>query len=68
MIVTGTCLRSAQQAKELCEASTSYPLYYTAGVSAWERVGVPDAFLAREGVLELSLNRELKTQKHTNDT
>eukprot|EP00200_Dunaliella_tertiolecta_P002448 CAMPEP_0202344448 /NCGR_PEP_ID=MMETSP1126-20121109/4127_1 /ASSEMBLY_ACC=CAM_ASM_000457 /TAXON_ID=3047 /ORGANISM="Dunaliella tertiolecta, Strain CCMP1320" /LENGTH=299 /DNA_ID=CAMNT_0048935643 /DNA_START=105 /DNA_END=1004 /DNA_ORIENTATION=+ len=32
MIVTGTCLRTSLAAKELCEATTSYPLYFTAGV------------------------------------
>ncbi|KAF5834185.1 hypothetical protein DUNSADRAFT_9260 [Dunaliella salina] len=32
MIVTGTCLSTSLAAKKLCEATTSYPLYFTAGV------------------------------------
>lgn len=32
MIVTGTCIGTSRRAKEICEESTSYPLYFTAGV------------------------------------
>lgn len=32
MLVTGTCVSTSRKARKLCEATTNYPLYFTAGV------------------------------------